>query len=280
MGIPQHFLQDDVLAGYDAMREAARRARRRHRRPHPRERRAAGDAARGLGRPQAPGHGVPRRPEPGRAAAGREHHPQRDLLELCFMLLDHAKIMPYYFYMCDMIPNAEHWRLSVWRGAGPAVRDPRVPARVRDARAFVCDVPFVGKRWVHMLKDYDRDEGHLVLDEELPDRDRVRRPRGALTRVPLLRPDLHAPRGGPGVLARAGRGRPTRCRLGGAHGGLSSGRRQDDGQGSRGGSTSGSSRGSCVKSNAPRSGFACASRSVSGLSSCRSSMNFSTDENS
>ena len=29
------------------------------------------------------------------------------------MLLDHAKIMPYYFYMCDMIPNAEHWRTSV-----------------------------------------------------------------------------------------------------------------------------------------------------------------------
>src|SRR4029077_8873511 len=34
---------------------------------------------------------------------------QKDLLELCFMLLDHAKIMPYYFYMADMIPNSEHW---------------------------------------------------------------------------------------------------------------------------------------------------------------------------
>ena len=35
------------------------------------------------------------------------------LLDLCFALLDDAKIMPYYFYLCDMIPNAEHWRVSV-----------------------------------------------------------------------------------------------------------------------------------------------------------------------
>src|SRR6185503_2428011 len=65
-----------------------------------------------------------------------------DLLELCFMLLDHAKIMPYYFYMCDMIPNAEHWRTSVAEaqdlqyallGYMPGFATPRV----------VCDVPFV-----------------------------------------------------------------------------------------------------------------------------------------
>jgi lysine 2,3-aminomutase len=81
-----------------------------------------------------------------------------DLLELCFTLLDHAKIMPYYFYMCDMIPNAEHWRTSVAEaqdmqyrllGYMPGFATPRV----------VCDVPFVGKRWVHMLKDYDRVKG-------------------------------------------------------------------------------------------------------------------------
>ena len=80
------------------------------------------------------------------------------LLELCFMLLDHAKIIPYYFYMCDMIPNAEHWRTSVAQaqdlqygllGYLPGFATPRV----------VCDVPFVGKRWVHMLKDYDRVNG-------------------------------------------------------------------------------------------------------------------------
>jgi len=80
------------------------------------------------------------------------------LLDLCFALLDDAKIMPYYFYMCDMIPNSEHWRLSVWEaqelqfaimGYLPGFATPR----------FVCDVPFVGKRWVHMLSTYDRVKG-------------------------------------------------------------------------------------------------------------------------
>jgi lysine 2,3-aminomutase len=81
-----------------------------------------------------------------------------ELLELCFTLIDHGKILPYYFYMCDMIPNAEHWRTSVYEaqqlqygllGYMPGFATPRV----------VCDVPFVGKRWVHMLADYDRTRG-------------------------------------------------------------------------------------------------------------------------
>src|SRR5207247_6027112 len=80
------------------------------------------------------------------------------LLELCFTLLDHAGIMPYYFYMCDMIPNAEHWRLAVREaqelqysiiGYLPGFATPR----------FVCDVPFVGKRWVHMTDAYDHSRG-------------------------------------------------------------------------------------------------------------------------
>src|SRR5205814_8632841 len=63
------------------------------------------------------------------------------LLDLCFVLLDHAKVMPYYFYMCDMIPNSEHWRLAVWEaqelqhalmGYLPGFATPRI----------VCDVPF------------------------------------------------------------------------------------------------------------------------------------------
>ena len=37
-----------------------------------------------------------------------------DLLDLCFMLLDHGRIMPYYFYVCDMIPGSEHWRTAIW----------------------------------------------------------------------------------------------------------------------------------------------------------------------
>jgi lysine 2,3-aminomutase len=83
---------------------------------------------------------------------------QAELLELCFTLLDRAHILPYYFYMCDMIPNSEHWRLAVWEaqelqhgimGYLPGFATPRI----------VCDVPFVGKRWVHHLDAYDRDLG-------------------------------------------------------------------------------------------------------------------------
>jgi len=66
--------------------------------------------------------------------------------------------MPYYFYMCDMIPYSEHWRVSVAdaqrlqhhiMGYLPGFATPRI----------VCDVPYVGKRWVHQLADYDRVRG-------------------------------------------------------------------------------------------------------------------------
>jgi lysine 2,3-aminomutase len=66
--------------------------------------------------------------------------------------------MPYYFYMCDMIPNSEHWRTAVWEaqelqhaimGYLPGFATPRI----------VCDVPFVGKRWIHQIESYDRERG-------------------------------------------------------------------------------------------------------------------------
>jgi lysine 2,3-aminomutase len=81
-----------------------------------------------------------------------------NLLDLCFALQGEANILPYYFYMCDMIPNAEHWRLAVWEaqelqhaimGYLPGYATPRI----------VCDVPYVGKRWVHQLSEYDRELG-------------------------------------------------------------------------------------------------------------------------
>jgi lysine 2,3-aminomutase len=81
-----------------------------------------------------------------------------DLLDLCFALQGEANILPYYFYMCDMIPNAEHWRVAVWEaqalqhaimGYLPGYATPRI----------VCDVPYVGKRWIHQLAEYDRELG-------------------------------------------------------------------------------------------------------------------------
>jgi lysine 2,3-aminomutase len=83
---------------------------------------------------------------------------ETELLDLCFALLDEAGILPYYFYMCDMIPGSEHWRLAVWEaqrlqhgimGYLPGFATPRI----------VCDVPYVGKRWVHQLAEYDRGRG-------------------------------------------------------------------------------------------------------------------------
>jgi len=80
------------------------------------------------------------------------------LLDLCFALLDGAAIMPYYFYLCDMIPGSEHWRLTLGEaqslqeeimGYLPGFATPRV----------VCDVPYVGKRWVHQVARYDTEHG-------------------------------------------------------------------------------------------------------------------------
>ncbi len=157
MGIPQHFLQDDVLRGYEAI---ARRAREReievavH--THVNSARQVtplfGRAVRALldmGYRNVRNQGVLLR--------GVNTTPKQ-ILELCFMLTDYTKVIPYYFYVCDMIPNAEHWRTAIWEtqdlqmaimGYLPGFTTPR----------FICDVPFVGKRWVHMLDAYDRVNG-------------------------------------------------------------------------------------------------------------------------
>jgi lysine 2,3-aminomutase len=77
-----------------------------------------------------------------------------DLLDLSFALLDRAQIAPYYLYVCDLIPNSEHWRISLAQaqqlqeglmGYLPGFGTPRV----------VCDVPYAGKRLVHQAVEYD-----------------------------------------------------------------------------------------------------------------------------
>ena len=157
MGIPQHFLQDDVLAAYEAIATRARErdkdiALHTHVNAAQQVTPLVGSAVRKLlemGFRDVRNQGVLLR--------GVNTSPNQ-LLDLCFTLLDHGKILPYYFYMCDMIPNAEHWRLSVGEaqslqyailGYLPGFATPR----------FVCDVPFVGKRWVHMVDDYDHTRG-------------------------------------------------------------------------------------------------------------------------
>jgi lysine 2,3-aminomutase len=157
MAIPQHFLQDDVLKGLERLAKKAH-ARGVDLAVHTHVNHAnsltplVGRAVRALldmGYRDVRNQGVLLR--------GVNDNAQT-LLELCFTMLDHAKIMPYYFYQCDMIPNAEHWRLAVHEaqqlqhdimGYLPGFATPRM----------VCDVPYVGKRWVNQVKEYDREKG-------------------------------------------------------------------------------------------------------------------------
>jgi lysine 2,3-aminomutase len=157
IGIPQHFLQGDVLAGLERLAKKAFErgvdlALHTHTNHAQQVTPLVGRATRKLleiGFRDVRNQGVLLRGVNATAP---------DLVELCFMLLDHAKIMPYYFYVCDMIPNSEHWRTGIFEaqqlqhdimGYLPGFATPRI----------VCDVPFVGKRWVHQIASYDRELG-------------------------------------------------------------------------------------------------------------------------
>jgi lysine 2,3-aminomutase len=157
IALPQHFLQPEVLA---ALRRLAQRARgagvdlalhthaNHARQITPLAARAAGQLLE-AGFRDVRNQGVIMR---------GVNDTAEDLLELCFAMLDRARIMPYYFYMCDMIPASEHWRTPLRQaqqlqheimGFLPGYATPRV----------VCDVPLAGKMWVHQVDRYDRVRG-------------------------------------------------------------------------------------------------------------------------
>ncbi|MFD8698044.1 KamA family radical SAM protein [Kitasatospora purpeofusca] len=157
VGLPQHWLQPQVLEGVHRVATvAARRAVNLAVHTHANHVRSVtplvAEAARALldaGVRDVRNQGVLMR--------GVNDTPE-DLLDLCFALQGEANILPYYFYLCDMIPNAEHWRTSVHRaqylqeaimGYLPGYATPRL----------VCDVPRLGKRWVHQAVAYDRERG-------------------------------------------------------------------------------------------------------------------------
>ncbi len=157
MGLPQHWLQDEVRAGMERLATKARErdtsiAIHTHVNHANSVTPMVAKATRAMldtGIRDVRNQGV---------LMGGINDDPHTLLDLCFALLDGAQIMPYYFYMCDMIPFSEHWRVSVARaqelqhgimGYLPGFATPRI----------VCDVPFVGKRWVHQLESYDRTHG-------------------------------------------------------------------------------------------------------------------------
>jgi lysine 2,3-aminomutase len=153
MGLPQHWLQPDVVAGVGRVARIARE-RGVSLAVHTHVNHAASltplvaEASRAMldaGVRDVRNQGVLMR------GVNAEVEP---LLDLCFALQDSAMITPYYFYMCDLIPFSEHWRVSLAHarelqhqimGYLPGFATPRI----------VCDVPFVGKRWVHQAHDYD-----------------------------------------------------------------------------------------------------------------------------
>jgi lysine 2,3-aminomutase len=157
MGVPQHFLQDEVLQALDRLaKKATQRGVNLALHTHVNHAQSVtplvAKAARALlsmGFRDVRNQGVLLR---------GVNDSQKALLDLCFKLQDHGNILPYYFYMCDMIPNSEHWRVSLHHaqslqhdimGYLPGFATPRI----------VCDVPFVGKRWVHQVHSYDRTKG-------------------------------------------------------------------------------------------------------------------------
>jgi lysine 2,3-aminomutase len=157
MGLPQHWLQDDVVEGVGRITAKAR-SRGVSLAIHTHVNNAASvtplvaQAARAMldaGVRDVRNQGVLMR---------GVNDSAEQLLDLCFALQDEAMVTPYYFYMCDMIPFSEHWRLSLAEaqhlqhaimGYLPGFATPRI----------VCDVPFVGKRWVHQVESYDTERG-------------------------------------------------------------------------------------------------------------------------
>jgi len=157
MGVPQHFLQDEVLASFDRLaKKAFERGVNLALHTHINHAQSVtplvAKAARKLlamGFRDVRNQGVLMR---------GVNDSQKALLDLCFRLQDHGSILPYYFYMCDMIPNSEHWRVPLHQaqklqhdimGYLPGFATPRI----------VCDVPYVGKRWVHQVHSYDNKKG-------------------------------------------------------------------------------------------------------------------------
>ena len=157
MGLPQHWLQDEVRAGMGRLAATARQrgvniAIHTHVNAAQSVTPLVARAAR-----EMLSTGIRDVRNQGVLLRGVNNSPAA-LLDLCFALLDEAQVMPYYFYLCDMIPGSEHWRLTVGEaqrlqhlimGYLPGFATPRI----------VCDVPYVGKRWVHQVSRYDTERG-------------------------------------------------------------------------------------------------------------------------
>ncbi len=154
MGVPQHFLQDKVLVSMEKMaKEAFKKGVSLAIHTHINHARSITSLVREVSRKYL-SMGFRDVRNQGVLLRG-VNTTSHALLDLCFKLVDYASITPYYFYMCDMIPNSEHWRLSLHE-AQQLQHDIMGYLPGFDTPRLLCDVPLVGKRWVHQADAYDR----------------------------------------------------------------------------------------------------------------------------
>jgi lysine 2,3-aminomutase len=157
ISLPQHFVEPEILSGFERMVETSRqRDVRLAIHTHVNHRSALTDRVSGAVRALRE-VGVRDIRNQGVLLAG-VNDSAKEILDLCFGLLDATDITPYYFYMCDMVPASEHWRI-------PLRRAQEISTAIQgylpgfDTPRLVCDVPGAGKRLVTQEDEYDRNHG-------------------------------------------------------------------------------------------------------------------------
>ena len=203
MGLPQHWLQDDVVEGMGRLAATAR-ARGVSLAVHTHVNAAqsvtplvaeAAQAMLAAGVRDVRNQGVLLR--------GRQRLARASCSTSASRCSTAPAITPYYFYMCDMIPSAEHWRVSLAQaqtlqhdimGYLPGLRDAADRLR-RALRRQALGAP--GRR----VRPRAR---HQLLDEELPHRHRAHRRGRAGPPLHVLRPDRDAAGERAGVVGASG----------------------------------------------------------------------------
>ncbi len=170
IGLPQHWLQPDVVEGMTPGRRHRPGPRGLDRDAHPRQPCELGDADRGRGRHGDARRRAARRPQPGSAAQRRQRRPARAARPLLppprrradhALLLLHVRPDPVLGALAGL-GQGRPAAAAPHHGLPPGLRDPAHRVR-RPVRREALGAP------ARLLR---RGARHLALDQELPDLDR------------------------------------------------------------------------------------------------------------